>query len=246
MSPTVYDEHAEFYLDFVDRGLSDEKGPWRVLLNLFVTLLGDRLLGARVCDVACGEGYLGRYLVHHGAREVVGIDSSEAMIDAAIKRSDSPKLEYRVDDARALATLPDGSIDIVVSQVALQDIADHRGVFQAARRVLKDDGSFVFSLLHPCFQSPCRLPEEPPFLYDGDGVPVAAVAREYGSEGLWHSGGDGVRGRMGSYHRMVSTYLNDLQASGFRLQRLEEPLIPDGGLWSRVPLHLVIAATVAD
>lgn len=242
MTKTVYDEHSKYYLDFVDQGLADESGSMHAMMSTIKRLLGDRLNGALVLDIACGEGYLGRFLARQGVGTVIGIDSSETLINVATQRSDSPKLVYRVDDAHSLSTIADTSIDIVMSQIALQDIADHRAVFQAARRVVKEDGAFAFSLLHPCFWSPCRWPEEPPFLYDDDGTPLAAIARHYGTEGLWWSRGDGARGRMGSYHRMLSTYINDLQESGFRLERLEEPLLAQPGLFSEVPGNLVIIA----
>jgi hypothetical protein len=50
---------------------------------------------------------------------------------------------------------------------------------------------------------------------------------------------------MGSYHRRLSTYLNDLIASGFRLERLEEPVASGDGLFSEVPIALVVVATAA-
>jgi ubiquinone/menaquinone biosynthesis C-methylase UbiE len=243
MSATVYDEHSAFYLEFVDRRLAEDRRALDIELATITTLLGKRLNDARVCDVACGEGYLGRHLVNHGVRAVIGIDASEALIREAIRRASSPKLEYRVDDAHLLSTIPDRSIGAVVSQLALMDIADHRRMFMAARRVLIDAGALVFSVLHPCFRSPCRLPDEPGFIHDQDGAPIAVVTRRYAEEGFWRTGGDGVRGRMGSYHRMLSTYINDLQMSGFRLERLEEPL-PPAGLFSQVPMTLFVAARV--
>jgi hypothetical protein len=50
---------------------------------------------------------------------------------------------------------------------------------------------------------------------------------------------------MGAYHRTVSTYINDLLASGFALERLEEPLASGDakiGLAAEVPPFLLIAA----
>lgn len=44
---------------------------------------------------------------------------------------------------------------------------------------------------------------------------------------------------------MLSTYVNDLQASGFRLEHLEEPVWDVPGLFSRVPLVLIVAAAPA-
>jgi SAM-dependent methyltransferase len=253
MTESIYDEHVAFYLNFVDDGLTAEDGHLDVLKSTFTHAVGDRLAGARVLDLACGEGYLGRHLVRAGARHVIGIDLSAGLIDEAIRRSDSPDLEYRVDDAQELRSVPDASVDVVVSQLALMDIADHVRTFRAVRRVLTDSGVFVFSILHPCFDgSPFHWPDEPKYIQDEDGVPVALMVRRYATEGHWRSDGTGVRGRVGSYHRTVSTYVNDLLASGFRLERIDEPVLPrvtDRGpgvtrapLFSQIPLALVIAA----
>jgi hypothetical protein len=44
-------------------------------------------------------------------------------------------------------------------------------------------------------------------------------------EGFWRSANpDGIRGRVGNYHRTLSTYLNTLAGFGFHLDAFEEPL----------------------
>ncbi len=247
MTPTVYDEHADFYVDFVDRGLASKNGYTGLLLATMAECLGDRIAGARVCDLCCGEGYAGRYLLERGAREVVGIDSSSALVAVARRRAHASGPSYRVDDAQALPSVSDGAFDVVVSQMAMMDVPDHRRLFATVRRVLAPGGPFVFSLLHPCFEGrPFHVREAPPYVLDENGQPLAYAVRRYASEGLWQSGGDGVRGRMGSYHRTVSTYINDLLASGFALERLEEPLAgadaTKAGLFAEVPTVLVVAA----
>jgi ubiquinone/menaquinone biosynthesis C-methylase UbiE len=248
MTETVYDRHSEFYLDFVDRSLASEGGRGLVLSRL-LACLGERLQGARVCDLCCGEGYAGRRMIECGAREVVGVDLSSALIQAARRRARSPSLSYVVDDAQSLGSFPDGVFDVVVSQMAMMDVADHRRLFAAVRRVIAPGAPFVFSMLHPCFEGPFHVPDAPPHLLDDEGRPLGRVVRRYASEGLWNSGGDGVRGRMGAWHRAISTYVNDLIASGFVLERLEEPLAgPDastGGLFAEVPTVLVVAAHAA-
>jgi len=244
MNETIYDRHVQFYIDFVDRNLADENGLWHVLLSRFKDSLRDRLKGARICDIACGEGYLSRFLAQLGPQEVVGIDASAALIDVADQRKNAPNLSYRVDDAQHLQTFSDASIDIAVSQLAIMDIPDHRALFRSVRRVLKAGGTFVFSMLHPCFETPFHAPEESPFLVDTNGTAIAYVVRRYGSEGFWQSGGTGVRGHMGAYHRTLSTLLNDLLAAGFLLEKLEEPVVEGRGLLSQVPQALLVAAGV--
>lgn len=247
MTPTVYDEHAAFYVDFVDRGLASENGATRLLLSTLVDCLGDRLSGARVCDLCCGEGYVGRSIVTRGAKEVVGIDVSSALIEVAKRRAKAPGLTYRVDDAQTLSSVAEGAFDIVVSHMAMMDVPDHRAVFAAVRRVVVPGGVFVFSVLHPCFEGrPFHVRDAPPYVLDENGEPNAYAVSRYAKEGFWESGGDGVRGRVGSHHRTLSTYANDLISSGFTLERIEEPLAGGDaaktGLFAEVPTVLVIAA----
>ena len=151
-----------------------------------------------------------------------------------------------MDDAQQLRTFPDSSVDIAVSQMAIMDIADHRALFRSVRRVLKVGGVFVFSLLHPCFEAPFREPDEPPYLVDARGAAIACVVRRYASEGFWQSGGTGVRGHMGAYHRTLSTLLNDLLAAGFRLEKIEEPVLEGDGLAAEVPRTLLVAAQATE
>jgi ubiquinone/menaquinone biosynthesis C-methylase UbiE len=251
MAETIYDRHADFYLDFVDRGLASEGGFVSLLLSRLTACLGDRLGGAKVCDLCCGEGYAGRHLITCGAREVVGIDAASALIDAARRRATTPGLSYRVEDAQVLGSATEGEFDVVVCHMAIMDVADHRRLFAAVRRVLVPGGPFVFSLLHPCFEGrPFHVRDAPPYLMDEAGQPIALSVRRYASEGVWESGGDGVRGHMGSHHRTLSTYMNDLLACGFVLERLEEPLAgadaSRAGLFGEVPTALVVAARAGD
>jgi len=239
---SVYDEHVRFYVDFVDRGLADKTDIRHVLLERIESILGERLVGARVCDIACGEGYLSRLLERRGPAEVVGVDKSTELVGIAQLRSDGANLQFRVDDACRLATFDDGSTDIAVSQLAIMDIEDHRALFRSVHRVLRAGGAFVFSLLHPCFEGPFRLPDEPQFQVDADGGQVAVLVRRYASEGFWRSGGSGVRGHMGAYHRTLSTLINDLLAAGFTLERIDEPIAAGGGLAAQVPRTMLIAA----
>ncbi|MGH7856209.1 MAG: class I SAM-dependent methyltransferase [Candidatus Binatia bacterium] len=243
--PTVYDTNLQMYLDFVDRALAEEPSLFRGMCEIFGRLLGPRLEGARVLDLGCGEGYLSRFLAPLGPAAITGIDLSASLVEVARDRCDAGNVSFRVDDARTLHSVEDASVDVVVSQMAMMDIADHSATFSAVRRVITPAGAFVFSLLHPCFQSPTRLPDEPPFLTDEAGERIACLAWRYAEEGHFSSGGTGVRGHVGSYHRMLSTYANDLVGAGFRLERLEEPVWDVPGLFSRVPIVMIVAASPA-
>ena len=175
----------------------------------------------------------------------MGIDISSALIEIARERTDASNVTFRVEDAQDLSSIEDESIDVAVSQMALMDVPDHRALFAAVHRVLAPGGPFVFSLLHPCFESPYGPDDDPSrFLTDEEGALTANVVRRYATEGHWKSPSDeGVRGSVGSHHRMLSTYINDLLAGGFRLERIEEPVFDVPGLFSQVPRVMIVAAT---
>ncbi|MGH7011675.1 MAG: class I SAM-dependent methyltransferase, partial [Caulobacteraceae bacterium] len=97
-----YDEHAGFYLDFIDRGLASRNGYTELVSSALIPCLGAALKEARVCDLCCGEGYLSRRLIRRGAREVIGVDRSSKFISEARRRADAPGLAYCVDDAQTL------------------------------------------------------------------------------------------------------------------------------------------------
>jgi SAM-dependent methyltransferase len=175
---------------------------------------------------------------------VTGVDLSQPLIEIARQRSDASNVTFRVDDAQTLTSFADRSVDVVVSQMAIMDVADHRSMFKATRRVLNARGVFAFSLLHPCFESPYRPPDEPQFLVDDDGTRVGCVVRRYATEGYWRAEGAGVRGHVGSHHRMLSTYINDLVSSGFRIERIVEPVFDVPGVGSQVPRVMMVVADV--
>jgi 2-polyprenyl-3-methyl-5-hydroxy-6-metoxy-1,4-benzoquinol methylase len=240
---TVYDEHVQMYLDFVDRVLASDPSLFGRMRDLIGEMLGERLSGARVLDVACGEGYLSRYAASLGAAEVTGIDISSELIEIARSRADAPQLTFRVDDARTLATVDTDAIDVAVSQMAIMDVEDHVAMFNAVSRVLRPGGAFVFSLLHPCFEGPFKPPDEHPLLPADGAEPIARVVWRYATEGHWQPESGGVRSHVGSYHRMLSTYLNELVRSGFRFEEMAEPVFPEMGLLAQVPRVMIISAT---
>ncbi|UQA60781.1 class I SAM-dependent methyltransferase [Polyangium aurulentum] len=80
----------------------------------FFAAIGDPA-GSSVLDLACGDGYYTRMLARAGARRVVGVDVSEAMVARAQATEAEQRLgiEYRVGDVARLPAL--GVFDLVTS-----------------------------------------------------------------------------------------------------------------------------------
>lgn len=109
--------------------------------------------GMSVLDIACGNGQMSRRLASLGAL-VTSIDGSETMIRLAQQRSKGLEINYHIGDVTQptpLSFLKNAQFEAVLCNMALMDICDITPVFQFIYEVLKDEGIFVFSITHPCF-----------------------------------------------------------------------------------------------
>jgi 2-polyprenyl-3-methyl-5-hydroxy-6-metoxy-1,4-benzoquinol methylase len=114
--------------------------------------------GRDVLDLGCGQGFFSRELARRGAR-VVGVDLSDALVSCARRHEARQPLgvEYRVMSAAEVDRhWEPGSFDLVTACMALQDMADIGAALRSARAVLRPGGRLVFSVPHPCTDTPYR------------------------------------------------------------------------------------------
>ena len=127
---------------------------WPAVEKLLRPREGDRLL-----DVACGNGLTSRRLASVKA-SVTAFDFSEAMINLARKRNGPAPIDYRIIDATNRAELLElgaASFDGALCNMALMDMADIDPLMNALTSLLRPDGRFVFSVVHPCFNNPAAV-----------------------------------------------------------------------------------------
>ena len=214
---SAYDSIADWY----DRQVRAEDGllPFHLLaIDALLELVGDTH-GRDVLDLACGQGILTRGLARRGAH-VAGVDLSQRLLDIARREEAETPLgvTYRLDDAQTLATIADVSVDLITCNLALMDIPDLNATVMAVRRVLRPGGAFVFSITHPCV-----VPPGSHWTTAEEGGPGRHV-RGYFVEGYATlPDAPGVRGRVGTQHRTLATYLNTLTDARFTLERIAEP-----------------------
>jgi ubiquinone/menaquinone biosynthesis C-methylase UbiE len=147
----IWDRKAAFW----DERMGDGNLFQRVLLSPAIERLLEVRPDQRILEVACGNGALARRLAGLGAR-VVATDFSAAFLDLARARSTGhpERIEYALVDAteeRALLALGEGGFDSAVANMALMDMATIDPLLRALTRLLKPEGRFVFSVLHPAF-----------------------------------------------------------------------------------------------
>ena len=223
MTDAIYDSIEHYYSAFVHRELQKPDSHFTLRTNELLRILGT-LDGMQICDLACGEGYLSRLMAKRGAR-VTAVDISGSLLVQAKKLSGNLNITYLLDDAQTLSNVTDSAFDLVVCNMALMDMPTILPVFQTAYRTLKPNGRFIVALLHPCFESPFTVPEAAAEV-DEAGNFIACRVLHYTQEGHWQSGGQGIRSKVGAYHRKLSTYLNGLIQAGFIIEEVTEPTLP--------------------
>ena len=105
----------------------------------------DTLPVGAALDAACGTGRLAARLRDRG-HEVIGVDASPAMLRQARRRL--PEVDLRIGDLRHLPVV-NGSVDLVVTGLALTHVPDLGPVFAEFARVLRPGGHLVVSEVHP-------------------------------------------------------------------------------------------------
>ncbi len=179
-----------------------------------------RLAPARVLDVGCGEGWLARVLVKHRV-DVFGIDASEALIESA-RVLGGGRFETMTYTDVAADTFG-APFDVAVCNFALLE-EDLAPAFDAIARTLGANGKLVVQTVHPW--TAC-----------GD----ARYENGWRLE-TFAAFGDGFVAPMPWYFRTLAAWIDALGASGFRVERVEEPVDRESGK----PLSLLLTATRAE
>ncbi len=184
-------------------------------------LLGD-LRAKRVLDLGCGSGAAAIAFARQGAI-VIALDTNDARLAGARARAEQAevKVEWRTGDLADLAFLRAESIDAAFCSSSVAEVEDASRLFRQVQRVLKPNGSFVFSYEHP--MSLCL---------DAAGT----VSRSYFDPGPVVVERDGESVQI--HVRDIGEVFTELGRAGFRVDTIAEPKpstpgarIPDTIVW---------------
>lgn len=222
----AWDLLAQFWDEKMEAGKTWQGG----LIQPSVERLLELQPGERILEIACGNGEFARRMRELGAT-VLATDFSEHMLERA--RSHGGDVDYRLADAtdvdQLLALGESGSFDAVVSNMAIMDMTSIDPMVAASAQLLKPMGRFVFSTLHPSFNSGDVRPmvELDPHggVTEVYSVKVVGYGRAFPNTGValpdqpvqqWY------------FHRPFWMILQPFFEHGFVLDGLEEPLLtPD-------------------
>jgi SAM-dependent methyltransferase len=181
--------------------------PWNSLYERPGTVaLLPPVAGKQVLDVGCGPGSLSAWLARSGA-QVTGFDASAAMVELAEKQA-IPSTSFVVADlAEPLAFLADDSFDVAVAGLVLHYLRDWVAPLRELRRILRPDGTLVFSTHHPASD-----------------VQLAASGNYFATELIhdrWAKGGQ--RFDVTFWRRPLTAMFSAIEEAGFLVERLSEP-----------------------
>ncbi len=149
----IWNQNADFW--------DDKMGDGNDFQRLLVAPTTERLLnlqpGETILEISCGNGVFARRLAQLGAH-VIATDFSEKFLARARTHTSehSDRIEYRLVDATSeeqIVALGKQRFDAAVCNMAIMDISDIDPLMRGIRQVVKPGGRFIFSLMHPCFNS---------------------------------------------------------------------------------------------
>lgn len=189
-------------------------------------------------DIGCGEGRISRELKALGYR----VTASDAVAELVAAAEDwNSAHEYAVASAAEMP-FADARFDLAAAYNVLMDVEDVPAALRQARRVLKADGTFFISVVHPFFDHG---------RFDSEG-PDAAFVMEGSYFGRRRFEGadqqDGLIMHFAGWSQPLENYSAALEAAGFAITSLREPLPKLDGTderlrrFERVPLFLWMKA----
>jgi len=221
----IWNANAEWYDDRIGDGNAFQ---CELIEPATERLLGD-ISRCTIVDIACGAGRFARRMAQLGA-QVIAFDFSERFIERAKSRT-SPELaniEYHVLDAtdkEQVIGLGANRFDGAVATMALMDMASIEPLIAALPVILKPEGWLIFSIMHPCFQSPdfCKFAE----LVEGNehvALRSGVKVTKYLTPTAWKS--EAILGQpelQYYFHRPLSVIFNLAFKYRFVIEGFEEP-----------------------
>ncbi|WP_444913185.1 class I SAM-dependent DNA methyltransferase [Microbulbifer sp. PAAF003] len=213
--------------------------------------------GQHILDIGCGEGYMSRIIMESGAGSIFGVDSSLKMIGQAKSMSVElglHKANYEVGNAVSFNQYPRTEFDqaIAVFLFNYLTIEEMVQVMTRVRSLLSSNGTFIFTVPHPCL--PYMRDEIPPFYFEHRGRKYLEGVDETFEGKIWRR--DGIAVSVRCVHKNFTHYFEALRLAGFtRLPSVKELAVTEDhlsldtnffGPLKGYPLHVLFRVQAND
>jgi ubiquinone/menaquinone biosynthesis C-methylase UbiE len=214
-----------------DRAGDEGEAYKRYVLDPLMFKLVDGFKDKVVLELGCGNGYLASKLLSQSPSRIIMMDISERNLEHARAKCADPKVSFLQQDATEPWKVDSGSVDIIYSNMMLNEVEDIKTPIEEAVRVLRNNGVFIFSVTHPAWdlfvyaQEKAGLPSKKiknlggyfsrgfsKFIMSGDSRNKPELKEKYKQDF-----------EVEHYHRPVADYFEQLVDAGFVVNRLLEP-----------------------
>ncbi len=212
---TSWGKEASWYSDHLE---GNDTYHAKVVLPNVLRII-DSKKGLSVLEIGCGEGFFAREIAKGGST-VTASDISPELISIAKEKGGN--VSYVVSPAQDISFAKDGTFDVVLAVLTLQNMEKLDTVMKEVARVLKKDGRFVFVLNHPII----RVPQASSWGYDEEkNVQYRRLDRYLSGKKVeidMHPGKGKKKSVTYSFHRSLQEYMKLLKGANFCITRLEE------------------------
>ncbi len=217
----AWDGYASDYVAAGERSWRQPAGQetWGIygVPESIVRMLPDDLAGKDAIELGCGTGYVSAWMARRGAR-VVAIDNSPRQLETAVRLQREHALDFPLILGNAeRVPFPDASFDFAISEYGAALWADPAAWIPEAARLLRPGGRLVFLTNHVvAYLCSPDLEEDP--VSDRLLRPMFGMGRTE-----WPDADGAVE-----FHLSHGDWVRLLAGSGFEIEDLVEPRIPDG------------------
>ncbi len=182
-----------------------------------VRMLPDDLAGLDAIELGCGTGYVSAWMTRRGAR-VVGIDNSPKQLETAARLQREHGLDFPLLLGNAeRVPYPDASFDFAISEYGAVLWADPYAWVPEAARILRSGGRLhVLTNGLLVFLTAPDDPEGP--------LSDRLLRSQFGMHRISWEGETSVE-----FHLAHGEWIGLFRESGFEIEALLEPRIPEGG-----------------
>ena len=233
MKQNIYD--IKSFSDAYDKMRYENKGMNAndlVEIPNFRKLIPD-VKGKRILDLGCGYGENDKYCIGLGAKEILGIDISKHMIKIAKENNNDENIKYKVMAMENINEIEE-KFDIVISSLAFHYVKDYEKLINDIYNLLNDDGILIFSIDHP-LRIASKFETWMKKNYTKINGKWFLLVSDYNREGIREKEWNGVMVKR--YHRNFSSLINGLVNSGFKIDKILEP-IPDEKAIKIIPKYI--------
>lgn len=233
MKQNIYD--IKSFSDAYDKMRYENKGMNAndlVEIPNFRKLIPD-VKGKRILDLGCGYGENDKYCIGLGAKEILGIDISKHMIKIAKENNNDENIKYKVMAMENINEIEE-KFDIVISSLAFHYVKDYEKLINDIYNLINDDGILIFSIDHP-LRIASKFETWMKKNYTKINGKWFLLVSDYNREGIREKEWNGVMVKR--YHRNFSSLINGLVNSGFKIDKILEP-IPDEKAIKIIPKYI--------